>query len=205
MADVKFKKKALWQHTSTVTIEPGKYVELQADVLTSAKYLSFNQKIVKNSASEYSFKTKASITCKITYAGDLEKDTFLVLLNRDRNNTTETFVNTAVLQLGEKDVIGITIKITNNDAENPLIVESMGMYESKDLATQTLESGLAEVAEFKQNCEYIELLSDGSGFGYKFERENPQNFIFLTNSTGALTGIARQEDGYVTQIRTKNV
>lgn len=200
MADIKFKKKAKWTYDREVVVAPQSSTEIEIDILTSAKYLNFLQTITKNSASSYAFNVKASITCKILYAGDQQKDSFMIFFNRDRSNTDTYFVNTSILELGEKEVLGITLIIKNNDTTDNLIISDMKLYESKDLATQTLESGLKEVSEFKQNCEYINIKIDGSGFAYKFEGENENSFIFLTDEHGNLTGMTRQ-DGYVTQIR----
>lgn len=203
MAKIQYYKTPLIDDVSLHTVPSDEYLDIVEKKLKfSSEYLKIVATYEPTQVNANFMQPTLFFKCVVTYADDIVDVVKTAI--KQSSKIDELYTSSVVVPLQGSEVVKISL-ICINDSEQSITIKSIKVYNSKDLQQDTLESGLKEVAEFKQNCEYLELLSDGSGFGYKFEGENPQNFIFLTNSTGALTGIVRQEDGYVTQIRTKNV
>lgn len=143
----KFKDKALWEHTEPITIQPTETItiDLPSTIETAAKSFYFTQEVVKNGASEYQYKVKSTINCKIKYVSEvLKNENFTVLFNRDIEEVNGTFTNSTILNLQGNDIQSIILTITNHHTTDTLTIKSMAIYESDDIKVTTIAKVLKE-------------------------------------------------------------
>ena len=107
--ETKYKQFPLWEQTEPLTLEPQQThtITLPPSIESAAKSFYFTQNILKNGASEYQYNVKSSINCKISYKNEkLKNENFMVLFNRDIEETDGYFKNSSILELQ-----GIKLKI----------------------------------------------------------------------------------------------
>lgn len=145
--ETKYKEKALWERTEPITLQPTETItiEVPSTIKTAAKSLYFTQELLKNGASEYQYKIKSCISCKIKYVSEkLNDEFFMVLFNRDIDEQNGTFTNSAILNLQGNDIQTITITITNHHTTDTLTINSLHLYESDDIKITTIAKVLKE-------------------------------------------------------------
>jgi hypothetical protein len=146
MAELTYKTSPLWKDTTVIAIAPMQSTSITiADIKTAAKYLNFQQTVVKNGATLYQFQAKSSINCKISYKSEfLKNENFMILFNRDTEDVDGVFTNIAILELQGNDIAEIILTITNNSTADTLTINSMAIYESDDVQITTIAKVLKE-------------------------------------------------------------
>jgi hypothetical protein len=160
----KYKDKALWEHLEPITLQPTESttITLPSAIETAAKSFYFTQEVVKNGASEYQYKVKSSINCKISYKSEvLKNENFMVLFNRDIEEVNGKFTNSTILNLQGNDIQTITITITNHHTTDTLTINSLHLYESDDIKITTIAKVLKEETIAADLIHVTTLIADG--------------------------------------------
>ena len=145
--ETKYKSVPLWEQTEEITIEPlqSQTITLPLSIESAAKSFYFTQNILKNKASEYQYNVKSSINCKIVYKNEkLKNENFMILFNRDIEETDGYFENTSILDLQGNDIESIELFIKNNSDTDDLTISKMAIYESDDIKVTSIAKVLKE-------------------------------------------------------------
>ena len=145
--EMKFKSFPLWEYTEKIELQPTESttITVPSTIKSAAKALYFTQGLLKNGASEYQYNIKSTIKCKIKYKSEkINNDNFTVLFNRDIEEESGYFTNSAVLDLQGYDIETITLTITNHHTTELLTIRNLGLYESDDIKVTTIAKVLKE-------------------------------------------------------------
>lgn len=147
MSEIIFKEKPLWTLEEPIVLNPEETqtFSLPSSIKTAAKFLTLQQEVLKNGATEYQFEVKSSINCIIEYKSEkLTNENYMILFNRDIEENDGYFTNTTTLNLQGNDVEKITLQITNNSTSELLEIVNMSIFESDDVQVTTIAKVLKE-------------------------------------------------------------
>ncbi len=147
MSEIIFKEKPLWTLEEPIVLNPEETqtFSLPSSIKTAAKFLTLQQEVVRNGATEYQFNVKSSINCIIEYKSEkLSNENYMILFNRDIEENDGYFINTSTLNLQGNDVEKITLTITNNSPSELLEIVNMSIFESDDVQVTTIAKVIQE-------------------------------------------------------------